>query len=187
MHAKAVDLSADASLKRIFADDILMHRTAVERLVEFARAIVSHRTEHWGGDIRAVAGERQIFLDETLRHGMHGNKPYLVALTLDPEMHHALTALHVTDLQTAELLTANSVIEQGGQNGAITDTFERVSRRRIEQLARLGIAQRRRRAFIAVCHRPLDAIDRIAGHGIALAEIIEERGQGRELAPDAGG
>jgi hypothetical protein len=31
------------------------------------------------------------------------------------------------------------------------------------------------------------AVDGIAGHGVALAEIIEQRGQRRELAPDAGG
>jgi len=64
MHAKTIDLSADARLTRIFADDVFMHRAAIKRLVQLARAIVGHRTEHWAGDIRAIAGERQIFLDE---------------------------------------------------------------------------------------------------------------------------
>ena len=67
------------------------------------------------------------------------------------------------------------------------DALERVRRRRLQQLARLGVAERRRAAFIAVRHRPLHAVDRIAGDGVALAEVIEQRGQGRELAPDAGG
>src|SRR5690349_126909 len=72
MHAQASDLSADAGLKGIFADDVVMHRAAIKRLVQFARAIVGHRTEHWAGDIRAMAGEHQIFLDEVLSHGMDG-------------------------------------------------------------------------------------------------------------------
>ena len=33
---------------------------------------------------------------------------------------------------------------------------------------------------------PLDAVDRIAGDGVAFAEVIEQRGQRRELAPDGG-
>jgi hypothetical protein len=37
----------------------------------------------------------------------------------------------------------------------------------------LRIAQGRRAAFIAVGHGALDAIDRIAGDGVVLAEIVE--------------
>src|SRR5215469_3657084 len=103
MHTKAIDLSADAGLKRVFADDVVMHRAAIKRLVQLARTIIGHRTEHWGGDIRAMTGERQIFLDKALRHGMDRNEANLVAFAVHPEMHHALTALHVPDLQTTEL------------------------------------------------------------------------------------
>ena len=117
---------------------------------------------------------------------MHGNKPDLVALTLDPKMHHALTTLHVLDPQPAQLLAADAVIEQGGQDGAIAHALERVRRRRLQQLARLSVAERRRAAFIAIRHWPLHAVHGIAGDGVALAEIIEQRGQRRELAPDAG-
>jgi hypothetical protein len=58
---------------------------------------------------------------------------------------------------------AHAVIEQGGQDGAVARALER-----------LGIAQRWRAAFIAVGHRPLHAVDGIAGHGVALAEVIEQ-------------
>jgi hypothetical protein len=55
-----------------------------------------------------------------------------------------------------------AVVEQGSQNRAVTYALERICGRRIEQPAGLGVAQARRAAFIAVGHRPLDAI-----HGIA--------------------
>jgi hypothetical protein len=42
-----------------------------------------------------------------------------------------------------------------------------------------GHHQHMGRTFIAVRHRPLDAVDRIAGHGIVLAEIIPGRRRAR--------
>jgi len=87
-----------------------------------------------------MAREREIFLDQPLRRGMHGNKPDFVALALDPKMHHALTALHILHAQTAQLLAAQPVIEQGSQDGAIAFALERVVRGRFEQLTRLSIA-----------------------------------------------
>ena len=58
--------------------------------------------------------------------------------------------------------------------------------RRIEQLAGLGITEGRRAAFVVVGDWPLDAVDRIAGDRVALAEIIEQGRERRELAADAG-
>ena len=55
---------------------------------------------------------------------------------------------------------------------------------RVEQLARLMIAERRRLAFAAFRLRPLDAFDRVVGDGVLLAEIFEQRGQRREPVPD---
>jgi hypothetical protein len=40
----------------------------------------------------------------------------------------------------------------------------------------LGITKRRRGTFIGIGGRPLDAVDRIAGDSVVLAEVIEERG-----------
>jgi hypothetical protein len=88
-----------------------------------------------------VAGERQVGFDGALRHRMHGHEPGLAALALDPEVHHTLAALDVPDPQPAQLRAAHAVIEQGGQNGAIARALERVCRRRLQQLARLGVAQ----------------------------------------------
>lgn len=54
---------------------------------------------------------------------------------------------------------------------------------RIEQLARLVIAECRRFAFAAFRFRPLDAFDRVMGDGVLLAPIFEHRGNRREPVP----
>jgi hypothetical protein len=51
---------------------------------------------------------------------------------------------------------------------------------------RLGITEGRGAAFIVVGHWALDAVDRVAGDRVALAQIIEQSRQRREFAPDAG-
>jgi len=43
-----------------------------------------------------MAGERHVFLDQPLRHRMHGNKPDFAAPAVDPEQ-HALPALRGRD------------------------------------------------------------------------------------------
>jgi hypothetical protein len=90
-------------------------------------------------------------------------------------------------MEPAELLAAHAVVKQGCEDGAIADALESVFGGRIEQLPRLCIAERQRAFFIAVGHWPLHPVDRIAGDGVALAEIVEEGRQGRELTADAGG
>jgi hypothetical protein len=76
MRAEAIDLRADAGFTRIFADDVVIDRrpSSVPVPVELARAVVGHRTEHGAAGIGGVTSERQICLDEALRHGMHGNE-----------------------------------------------------------------------------------------------------------------
>ena len=74
--------------------------------------------------------------------------------------------------------------QQRGENGAIALALDRVVRRRLEQLARLVIAERRRLAFAAFGLRPLDAFDRIMGDGVLVAEIFEQRCERRQPVPD---
>src|SRR6202034_4507580 len=121
-----------------------------------------------------------------LREHLDGHEPDLAALPLDPKMQHALAALHVLHAQAAELLAADAVIKEGGPDGAIADTFESIGGRSVEQLAGLGITARWRAAFVVVGHWPLDAVDGVAGDRVALAEIVEQGRQCRELAANAG-
>ena len=57
-------------------------------------------------------------------------------------------------------------------------------RGRGEQFARLMIADRRRLAFAALGPRPLDALDRIVGDGVLLAQIFEQRRERRQPVAD---
>src|SRR5665213_2686524 len=58
---------------------------------------------------------------------MYRHKPDLLPLALDAKVHDALTALHIAQAQQAQLLfTADTVIEQGGKDGTVTDAFERI-------------------------------------------------------------
>jgi len=118
---------------------------------------------------------------------MHWNEPDLVPLALDAEVNDSLSALHVLDAQPAQLLAADAVIEQGGKDRAVAHALQRLIRRRIEQLSRLGVAECRRAAFIDIFDgRSIHAIDGVARHDIALAQIVEKRGESRKLAPNAG-
>jgi hypothetical protein len=67
------------------------------------------------------------------------------------------------------------VEQERRENGAIPLALDRAVLRRIEELARLVIAQRRRLVFAALCLRPLDALDGIMGDGVLVAEIFESR------------
>ena len=86
----------------------------------------------------------------------------LAALAVHPEVEYALARLQVADPQCRELGAAQPVIAHGGEDGAVTQPLQRVGR------------------------RPLDAAHRVVGDGVLFAEIIIERGQGRELAAHGG-
>src|SRR5215831_9721125 len=125
MNAEAFNLRSKARLATVFADNVVVNRVRIKRAVERASAVVRNRTEHWGGWIAAMAGERHIFLDQLLCCHMHGDEADLAALAMHPEMHHAPTAVQVTQPQPAELLATEAVIEQGGEDGAIAHALER--------------------------------------------------------------
>src|SRR5581483_5521018 len=151
-----------------------VERSGIEMAIQpFLCSVVFDRPEEGARSVYSMAGEAEIVLHQSLGGSVDGHEAHLVALALDPKVHHALSALHIAHAQPAEFFAADTVIEEGGQNGAIALTLERIFRRRLEQFAHLGVTERRRRAFIAVRRRPLDAIHRIAEDGVALAEIIE--------------
>jgi hypothetical protein len=65
--------------------------------------------------------------------------------------------------------------------------FEGVFRRRLQE--RPGLAVARAPASCPRCYRPwpFDAAHRVVAHRVGLAQVVEERGNGRELAPDGAG
>jgi hypothetical protein len=100
-------------------------------------------------------------------------------------MRHAFPrVLKILHLKLAQFLAPQRVEQQRGQDGAVAPALDGLCLRRIQQLARLMIADRRRLAFAAFRLRPFDAFDRVMGDGIFLAEIYEQRGKRREAMPD---
>ena len=109
---------------------------------------------------------------------------------LSDEIDDAPAAVALLDVRKGErrhFRTPQPAAEKNREDGAIALALDRIFGRRIEQLSGLRVAERRRAAFIAIRHRPLNAVHRITGDRVPLAEVIEQRGQSRELAPDAGG
>jgi hypothetical protein len=64
MNAKAVDLGIDAGLAAVFAHDVVIDGIRIEPAVKFLGAIVCDWTEEGTGGILAMAGAREVFLDE---------------------------------------------------------------------------------------------------------------------------
>jgi len=176
MHAQPVHLDVDPGVAAVFGDDVLVDGARMKRLFERARAVVSHRAEE--GSIRILQAPavlrqlRQVFLNQPLRHLVHGNVADLAPLAAHLQVHHALAGLHVAEAEQAKLLAADAVIEQGGEYGAIHYTLQRVEGRGLKQSAGLRLAERRRAAFVAVDRRALDAVHRIAAYRVTLAEIL---------------
>jgi hypothetical protein len=146
--------------------------------IEMAGPVVFHWAEQGAVQIAPMSRNHKIVLDHPLGCCVDRDEADLLALSFDTKMHHPLAAVQVFDLEPAEFFTADAMIKQGGQNGAVAHTFERVGQWRFQQLARLTIAQSRRTSFIAVGHWTLDTVHRVAGDGVAFTEVIEEGGQG---------
>jgi hypothetical protein len=107
------------------------------------------------------------------------------ALALDLEMRHAAARVpKISDLELAQLLAAQRVVKQCRQDRAVALGLDGLLRWRREKLAGLVIADRRRRAFATLGLRPLDALDRIVGDGVLVAQIFEQRRQRREAVAD---
>ena len=108
---------------------------------------------------------------------MNRHEPDFVALAFDSEVHDALAALHIPWAQRAQLLTADTVIEQDGQYRAVAHAFERIRGRGLKEPPRLRITQGRSAALIVIGSRPLHSIYGIPQNRIAFAQIKRRRQQ----------
>ena len=73
----------------------------VEDMVDKVKVAVASRDSRDFLIIARTDARTTLGLDEALRRGMNRNEAHFVALALDPEVHHALTALDVADAQPA--------------------------------------------------------------------------------------
>jgi hypothetical protein len=70
-------------------------------------------------------------------------------------------------------LARQRVEQERRENGAVALAANALVGRRIEQLARLMIAEGRGLPFAAFRFRARDAFDRIVGHGVLVTEIFK--------------
>jgi hypothetical protein len=66
------------------------------------------------------------------------------------KVEYAFTLLEITDAKLAEFLTAQAVVQERGEDGAIPFALERVSRWSFEEHARLFVTERRCEPLVGI-------------------------------------
>src|SRR5271168_72818 len=179
MYTDPDGFGADAGGLGVFDDDVSIDGPGIKMTIQFAGAIVSHRTEEGTLQVKfnapAVFHHLQIFFDKPQHHRMKRDIADLVAFSPGVEVHDALAALDIPQPEEAQLLAPDAVIEQGSKNGTVPYTLQRVRGRGLQQSPGLRIAQGGSAALIVVGCGPLHTVHRIADDRVALTEIVEQR------------
>ena len=136
--------------------------------------------EKWSVWIARVAGGGQVIVDPL----QGGHVADFTALTENPQVDHALAALEVAYAKAAQFLAPEPVVKKGRQDGPIALALKRMGRGRFQKRPGLAVAQGRRFAFIRFGFRAFDPADRVIGDSVNVAQVIKERGDRGQLAPD---
>ena len=104
------------------------------------------------------------------------------ALADDAQRIEAPVLVQVADIEGGDLRAAESDLQADRENGAVTQTGERVGRRRVEQFARLRFRERGGAAFLAIDRRPLNVHDGIAARRPVFHQMLEQAGKRRQAA-----
>src|SRR6266478_2968052 len=92
-------------------------------IVEVARAVVTDGTEEGAFGIGGVARLIEIVIEERLGAGVHGDVARFATFAVNSEVRHASPRVNVFDLQLAEFLPAEPVVEKGREEGPIPEAF----------------------------------------------------------------
>ena len=132
--------------------------------------------------VAAVGCELEVIAQGRERGRVDRHGPGLRALAADPEVRHAPVLVERSDGEARDLVAAESVVEEDGEECPVAPRLEAAPLRSAEQPACLGVGERRCPAFVRVLHPgPLHARDRILVDGVGVTEVAEERGHGREF------
>jgi hypothetical protein len=124
-------------------------------------------------------------MDQGICARVQGKVARLLALAEDPKVRHAAARMvKIPNLELAQLVTPERVVEKRRQDRAIALVLEALARRRGKELSCLVVPKRRRFALTAFRPRPLDPFDRVMGDGVLLAEVFEKGGERRQAMPD---
>lgn len=129
----------------------------------------------------------QVAMDTLGGDRMEGQVAQLAALAVDAQVLEAAAVLEVVDGQAGGFLAAQAVIEQHGEQRPVAPALQAGRIGGVEQGAGLVVAEGRGLAFVRFELGPLDAVHRVAaGDGVALEQVVEQAGEGGELAADRG-
>ena len=115
---------------------------------------------------------------------MRGHEADLAALAVHAQVFDPTPVLQVTHLERAQLGPAQPVVKQHRQDRPIPLALEGVRRGCVEQRTSLPVTDGRRLPLARVARRPLHATQRIEGHSVSFAQMIEQAGQRRQLSAD---
>ena len=156
-----------------------------DRGFEPSGAVVADRPEQCAGLVETVPGGVEIVVDQTVRARVQRHVARLTAFAGHLQVRHAFARMaKILDLQLAQFFAPQRMEQQGREDGAVTPALDGVRFGRVEQFARLVVADRRRLAFAAFGSRPLHPFDRIVGDGVLLAKVFEQRGHRGEPMAD---
>ena len=166
-------LAANAHLGHVAHYDIGVHATRRQGAGQCPCLRRTDTPEQRRVCFLTMAAGGQVFGHQAQRVRVRGQVAQLAALALHAQMRNALPFLaKIQNPQLGQLLAAQRVVQQHRQNGPVAFSFQCVVWRRVEQRARLRVAERRRPAFAGFDLRALDAPDRVVGDGVGLAQVV---------------
>ena len=161
-------------MQPVLPDDVPINRIRIERPHQLARPVITDRPEDGTVQILTMSRQQEELFNQSLGQRMQRHVSGLIPLALDLKTLHPLTALDVFHPQPAQFFPPQTMVGQRRQNGPVAHALERVFGWCFQQTPRLCVRERRGTTLIAVRQGALHAIDRVAGHGVKLAQIIEQ-------------
>ena len=102
--------------------------------------------------VAAVGCELEVIAQGRERGRVDRHGPGFGALAEDPEVRHAPVLVERADGEARDLVAAESVVEEDGEECPVAPRLEAVALRSAEQPAGLGVGERRSPAFVRVLH-----------------------------------
>ncbi|MCU0689148.1 MAG: hypothetical protein MUE97_05350, partial [Phycisphaerales bacterium] len=165
----------EAQRRRVAPHD-LVDRVRRQGLRPATAPVVMQRPEQRPGVITPVARRLQVLRHTPARGRVQRHVPRLAAFARHRQVHHAAPLLaRVLHPQPAQLVMPQRVVQQHRQRRPVALASERPRLRRIQQLARLIVPDRRGLVLVALHGRPPHTLHRVVRHRVALAQVLGER------------
>src|SRR5262249_12058648 len=116
---------------------------------------------------------------------MERDVPSLLSFSANPQVLNAPAFMPVVrNTELAQFFPPKTVIEERGEDCAVSDSLQGFLGWKGEQLSGLVIGDGWRFAFITLHLRSLNSFHGIVRHGVLVAEVLEERRECRKAVSD---